>query len=121
METPNTSNYTTSTSTSTPTPQAQQESLKEMRVAQALETARESSDGLSDPTTFDVISTAYEAIWAKIRAQPDSYTMTMSEFPVFNFFQHLHKGDPEVELLAREATARFWACARAPGYEEPSK
>lgn len=88
-----------------------------MRVAQALETARESSDGLNDASTFQTINAAYQAIWAKIREQPQSYTMTMSEFAVFNFFQHLHKDQPDVEVMAREATARFWACASAPDYK----
>lgn len=87
---------------------------EEMLVAQALETARENSDGLSDLTTFNIISAAYQAIWAKIRAQPNSYTMTTGEFAVFNFLQHLHKGYPDLELMARDATARFWTNTHAP-------
>ncbi|KAI1762605.1 hypothetical protein GGR53DRAFT_468148 [Hypoxylon sp. FL1150] len=92
-----------------------QQISEEIQVAQALEMARENSDGLSDLSTFRIINAAYQAIWAKIREQPDSYTMTMNEFAVFNFFQHLHKGQPDVELMAREATARFWTRTHAPG------
>ncbi|KAI1773421.1 hypothetical protein F4818DRAFT_422534 [Hypoxylon cercidicola] len=95
-----------------------QQSPGEMEVAQALETARESPDGLCDLSTFNTISAAYQAIWSKIRENPQSYTMTMGEFAVFNFFQHLHKGQHDVEVMAREATARFWTYAHAPDYRQ---
>lgn len=78
-------------------------------VAQALEIARESPDGCSDPTISKILEAALSQIWSKVQAQPDSYVMTRDEFAVFNFFQHRFAGDK----TAVGARKRFWDNCRA--------
>ncbi|KJZ79653.1 hypothetical protein HIM_01122 [Hirsutella minnesotensis 3608] len=73
-------------------------------VAQALEIARESPDGASDPTVSNILEHALAHTWSKVTAQPDSYVMTKDEFAVFNFFQHRFVGD-ELAIAARK---RYW-------------
>jgi hypothetical protein len=78
-------------------------------VAQALEIARESPDGASDPTISKILEAALSQIWGKVQAQPDSYIMTRDEFAVFNFFQHRFTGDK----TAVSARKRYWDNFRA--------
>ncbi|KID98825.1 hypothetical protein MAJ_05206, partial [Metarhizium majus ARSEF 297] len=73
-------------------------------VAQALEIARESPDGASDPTVSKILEGALSQIWGKVQAEPNSYVMTRDEFAVFNFFQHRFIGDND----AVEARKRYW-------------
>ncbi|EFY90117.1 hypothetical protein MAC_03875 [Metarhizium acridum CQMa 102] len=78
-------------------------------VAQALEIARESPDGASDPTVSKILEGALSQIWGKVQAEPNSYVMTRDEFAVFNFFQHRFIGDND----AVEARKRYWDCCHA--------
>ncbi|KAL3960837.1 hypothetical protein ACCO45_005954 [Purpureocillium lilacinum] len=78
-------------------------------VAQALEIARESPDGASDPTVSKILEHALSHIWGKVKAQPDGYIMTRDEFAVFNFFQHRFVGDKD----AVAARKRYWDNFRA--------
>lgn len=78
-------------------------------VAQALEIARESPDGASDPTVSKILEHALNNIWGKVQAQPNSYVMTRDEFAVFNFFQHRFMGDKD----AVSARRRYWDNSRA--------
>lgn len=78
-------------------------------VAQALEIARESPDGASDPTVSKILENALSQIWGKVQAQPSSYVMTRDEFAVFNFFQHRFIGDKD----AVAARKRYWDNCRA--------
>ena len=78
-------------------------------VAQALEIARESPDGASDPTVSKILEHALSHIWGKVKAQPGSYVMSRDEFAVFNFFQHRFTGDKD----AVAARKRYWEHARA--------
>lgn len=78
-------------------------------VAQALEIARESPDGCSDPTISKILEAALSQIWSKVQAQPDSYIMTRDEFAVFNFFQHRFTGDK----TAVGARKLYWDNCRA--------
>lgn len=78
-------------------------------VAQALEIARESPDGSSDPTISKILEGALKQIWGKVQAHPNSYVMTRDEFAVFNFFQHRFRGDK----TAVDARKRYWDHARA--------
>jgi len=78
-------------------------------VTQALEIARESPDGASDPTISNILETALNQIWSKVRAAPDSYIMSRDEFSLFNFFQHRFVGDK----LAISARRRYWDNASA--------
>ncbi|PKS05826.1 hypothetical protein jhhlp_007655 [Lomentospora prolificans] len=78
-------------------------------VSQALEIARESPDGASDPTISNILETALNQIWAKVQAAPDSYVMSRDEFSLFNFFQHRFVGDK----LAMSARRRYWDHASA--------
>ncbi|WYZ41549.1 hypothetical protein EsH8_V_000444 [Colletotrichum jinshuiense] len=78
-------------------------------VAQALEIARESPDGASDPTVSSILESAISQIWAKVAAQPESYVMNRDEFAVFNYFQHRFTGN-KVAMAARK---RYWDNARA--------
>ncbi|KAF5620985.1 peptide-N4-(n-acetyl-beta-glucosaminyl)asparagine amidase A [Fusarium sp. NRRL 52700] len=73
-------------------------------VAQALEIARESPDGSSDPTISKILETALTRIWGKVEMHPDSYVMTRDEFAVFNFFQYRF-GDNKNAVKARK---RYW-------------
>ena len=79
-------------------------SSNDTTVAQALEIARESADGASDPTISNILETALAQIWGKVEAHPDSYVMTRDEFAVFNFFQQRFVGN-KVAVAARK---RFW-------------
>ncbi|TWU70794.1 hypothetical protein ED733_000523 [Metarhizium rileyi] len=78
-------------------------------VAQALEIARESPDGASDPTVSKILENALSQAWAKVEAHPSSYVMSRDEFAVFNFFQHRFIGDKD----AVEARKRYWDNCRA--------
>ncbi|EQL03763.1 hypothetical protein G6O67_004425 [Ophiocordyceps sinensis] len=82
---------------------------QEAAVAQALEIARESPDGASDPTVSKILEHALAHAWGKVAAQPESYVMTRDEFAVFNFFQHRFTGDG-VAVAARK---RYWDNAHA--------
>ncbi|KAH8699745.1 hypothetical protein BGZ61DRAFT_532221 [Ilyonectria robusta] len=84
-------------------------SAQDASVAQALEIARESPDGSSDPTISKILEGALAQIWGKVQAQPNSYVMTRDEFAVFNFFQHRFTGDK----TAVSARKRYWDNARA--------
>jgi hypothetical protein len=87
----------------------QHQAQQDAAVAQALEIARESPDGASDPTVSKILELALSQIWGKVQAQPDSYVMTRDEFAVFNFFQHRFTGD-KTAVTARK---RYWDHARA--------
>lgn len=78
-------------------------------MAQALEVARESPEGASDPTVSKILEHALAHTWAKVQAQPESYVMTRDEFAVFNFFQHRFTGD----VVAVAARKRYWDNAHA--------
>ncbi|KPM46271.1 hypothetical protein AK830_g394 [Neonectria ditissima] len=84
-------------------------SAQDASVAQALEIARESPDGSSDPTISKILEGALAQIWGKVQAHPNSYVMTRDEFAVFNFFQHRFTGDK----TAVSARKRYWDNARA--------
>ncbi|KAF5025202.1 hypothetical protein F66182_2668 [Fusarium sp. NRRL 66182] len=79
-------------------------SQQDASVAQALEIARESPDGSSDPTISKILEAALARIWSKVQTHPDSYIMTRDEFAVFNFFQHRFTGDK----TAVSARKRYW-------------
>ena len=81
-----------------------QQLKQDASVAQALEIARESSDGASDPTISRILENAISNIWTKIMARPEGYIMTREEFSVFNFFQHRFESH-EVAIAARK---RYW-------------
>ncbi|KHN96960.1 uncharacterized protein MAM_05069 [Metarhizium album ARSEF 1941] len=84
-------------------------SSQDAAVAQALEIARESPDGASDPTVSKILENALAQIWGKVRDQPNTYIMTRDEFAVFNFFQHRFVGDND----AVGARRRYWDNCRA--------
>jgi hypothetical protein len=76
-------------------------------VAQALEIARESPDGSSDPTISKILENALKRIWSKVELQPDSYVMTRDEFAVFNFFQDRFINSVNTKK-AVDARKRYW-------------
>ncbi|KAF5620649.1 peptide-N4-(n-acetyl-beta-glucosaminyl)asparagine amidase A [Fusarium tjaetaba] len=76
-------------------------------VAQALEIARESPDGSSDPTISKILESALKRIWFKVEMQPDSYVMTRDEFAVFNFFQDRFINSVHTKK-AVDARKRYW-------------
>ncbi|OAQ97229.1 hypothetical protein LLEC1_02991 [Akanthomyces lecanii] len=49
-------------------------------VSQALEIARESPAGASDPTVGKILDHAIAHIWGKIQARPDDYVMTREDW-----------------------------------------
>jgi len=73
-------------------------------VTQALEIARDSSEGAQDPTVKQILETALTEIWSRIQAQPSSYVMSREEFAVFNLFQKRFEGQ-ELAIAARK---RYW-------------
>ena len=75
-----------------------------VNVSQALEIARDSSEGVRDPTVISVLETALSDIWRKIEAHPTSYVMTREEFALFNYFQERFTGN-ELAVAARK---RYW-------------
>ncbi|KAG6031511.1 hypothetical protein E4U41_007545 [Claviceps citrina] len=91
--------------TGTPTPGK----APDAAVAQALEIARESPDGASDPTVSKILENSLSHIWDKVQNQPGSYVMSRDEFSVFNFFQHRFVGDKDA-IAARK---RYWDNRRA--------
>ncbi|KAG5744631.1 hypothetical protein H9Q69_013543 [Fusarium xylarioides] len=76
-------------------------------VAQALEIARESPDGSSDPTISKILEAALTRIWAKVEMHPNSYVMTRDEFAVFNFFQDRFVNGVNSKK-AVDARKRYW-------------
>ncbi len=83
--------------------------LETATIAQALEVARDSEEGASDPTVINILEIALWATWAKIEAQPTSYIMTRDEFAVFNYFQSRFAG----RQLAIAAIKRYWDHSRS--------
>jgi hypothetical protein len=83
---------------------ANAQSQQDASVAQALEIARESPDGSSDPTISKILEAALKRTWEKVIDRPDSYVMTRDEFAVFNFFQHRFTGNK----TAVSARKRYW-------------
>lgn len=81
----------------------------DFKVIEALEIARESYDGISDPVVSSILNEALKRIWDKVESQPNSYVMTRDEFAVFNFFQTRFQGN-KVAVAARK---RYWDNARA--------
>ncbi|KAF4446942.1 hypothetical protein F53441_9488 [Fusarium austroafricanum] len=79
-------------------------SQQDASVAQALEIARESPDGSSDPTISKILEAALTRVWDKVQRNPDSYVMTRDEFAVFNFFQYRFTGNK----TAVSARKRYW-------------
>ncbi|KAF4990475.1 hypothetical protein FGRMN_8447 [Fusarium graminum] len=79
-------------------------SQQDASVAQALEIARESPDGSSDPTISKILEAALARAWQKVTDRPDSYVMSREEFAVFNFFQHRFAGNK----MAVSARKRYW-------------
>ncbi|TDZ25950.1 hypothetical protein C8034_v003267 [Colletotrichum sidae] len=85
-------------------------SLKDQAsVAQALDAARDTPEGASDPYVSSILESAISQIWAKVAAQPDSYVLNRDEFAVFNYFQHRFTGNK----IAMAARKRYWDNARA--------
>lgn len=78
-------------------------------VGQALEIARESPDGASDPTVSKILEHSLSQIWGKVQHHPNSYVMSREEFAVFNFFQYRFVGDKN----AIAARRRYWDHCRA--------
>lgn len=78
-------------------------------VNQALEVARDSPEGASDPSIFKILDEAVSDIWVKIQTKPDSYVMTRDEFAVFNYFQARFHDNK----IAMDAKKRFWDNLRA--------
>ncbi|KAG6027525.1 hypothetical protein E4U40_001494 [Claviceps sp. LM458 group G5] len=78
-------------------------------VAQALEIARESPDGASDPTISKILEHSLSQIWSRVQNQHGTYVMSRDEFSVFNFFQHRFAGDEDA-IAARK---RYWDNRRA--------
>jgi len=72
---------------------------------EALEIARETEDGMRDPTIRNLLETAIARIWNKVLEEPDTYIMAKDEFAIFNFFQHRFLGN-EMAIAARR---RFWS------------
>lgn len=72
--------------------------------AQALELARESAEGASNPHVVTILERAITEIWSKIQAQPQTYVLSKDEFAVFNYFQYRFVGS-EVAIAARK---RHW-------------
>ncbi|KAK0745398.1 hypothetical protein B0T21DRAFT_272107, partial [Apiosordaria backusii] len=73
-------------------------------VMHALEIARESEEGATEPTVVKIIGEAYNKIWNKVATRPDIYLMSSKEFSVFNYFQDSW---PDKQI-ARKAVARYW-------------
>ncbi|KAK0670564.1 hypothetical protein QBC41DRAFT_354958 [Cercophora samala] len=73
-------------------------------VMQALELARESEAGATEPTVAKIVIEAYHKIWNKLATRPDLYLMTEHEFAIFNHFQSRW---PDKEIAMR-AVARYW-------------
>lgn len=78
-------------------------------VSQALEIARESPYGASDPTIHKILDHAITHIWNKVQSKPDEYIMTRDEFSVFNYFQYRFVGNK----TAMAARARYWNNTKA--------
>ncbi|KAF5663479.1 peptide-N4-(n-acetyl-beta-glucosaminyl)asparagine amidase [Fusarium heterosporum] len=79
------------------------ETMNRKNVAVALEVARESPDGVSDPTLRKLLEATVARTWHKVLVKPD-YIMTREEFAVFNFFQHCFIGNTD----AMSARKRYW-------------
>ena len=95
--------------------QRQQQQHHDSEVAQALEIARESEDGASNPTIAKMLNEALTEIWNKVLERND-YVMTKDEFAIFNYFQHRFKGNE----LAVQARMRFWGPPPQSSFRYPS-
>jgi len=82
------------------------------RVMQALDVARDSSDGAENVVIRGILDKAVIRIWDKVMAYPNCYLLTRDEFSIFTYFQWSFKGN-EVAMSARR---RFWDTYRGDTY-----
>lgn len=80
-------------------------SKSKMNVREALRRARESETDHVDADTESVLTTELARIWSSIQAEPDTYTMDLTEFGVFNRYRGQQRFQNET---ARKAVERYW-------------
>lgn len=73
-------------------------------IAEALEVARDSPEGATDPIVCGILESALSQTWDRVLADPEGYVMTPGEFAVFNFYQYRFVGNK----IAVAARRRFW-------------
>ncbi|KAH8693093.1 hypothetical protein BGW36DRAFT_34042 [Talaromyces proteolyticus] len=73
-------------------------------VREALDRARNSTDGRIDSQTGAVLEKAIQELWSRIQAQPTSYILNRDEFALFNYFRERFKSS----VVAQKAVERFW-------------
>ena len=76
-------------------------------VAQALRRVRDSEPGQAPQDALNIIEKAIGELWQRIRARPDSYIMTRSEFALFNYFRARYSQGAN-DSIARRAITRYW-------------
>ena len=74
-------------------------------VRNALQRAQESESDTLDAATEATLTEELDRIWARIQAQPTSYTMNQTEFGVFNRYRAQSRFQNET---ARSAVERYW-------------
>jgi hypothetical protein len=74
-------------------------------VRQALQIAQNTVSGQVDPQVLQILDENLAQIWSRIRAHPDTYIMSGSEFAVFNYFRARSELQNET---ARKAVQRYW-------------
>lgn len=74
-------------------------------VGTALQRAQESESDTLDVATEATLTEELDRIWARIQAQPTSYTMNQTEFGVFNRYRAQSRFQNET---ARRAVERYW-------------
>lgn len=83
---------------------SKQLTIDEEAVAQALETARETEDGIPEPQVCSTLNDALSKLWYKIQQQPDTYLMSKTEMSLFTYYQYNFTGN-ELAVAARK---RYW-------------
>lgn len=80
------------------------------KIRQALQAARDTEEGPLDQEVAETLTYAVNAVWRRIRAQPNHYVMTELEFSVFNYFQDRFRGNE----TAQRAISRYWSRRSGP-------
>ena len=76
-------------------------------IRHCLEVVRNSEPGQAPGNAVATIERAMAELWARVEADEESYTMTNTEFAVFNFFKSRYSSGRHA-AVAQKATARFW-------------
>ena len=73
----------------------------------ALKALRDADSGQLPQWALNLVAQADSALWARLRANPNTYLMTQQESSLFTYTRGRHTSASDREI-ARKAAARYW-------------